>query len=244
PQEKELPKTLQEQNEKLRDSFQIEGYPTIVLADAAGKPYAKTGYQEGGPTEYLKHLAELRAVREKRDAAFALAAKADGLEKAKHLAAGLDALGEDIVGTHYATTVDEIIALDNDDALGLKKKHESQRALRKLEEKLQALHGEGKFDDYAKAIDAFIDEHKLAGEQKQRVMMMKMPLFDETKLDAAEKLLGEVIKLDDKSETAQQAREIIEQINDIRTQQKEDEKNKDGKPAETEKEAGKAEKQP
>ncbi len=51
---------LQKQNQALSEQFRVEGFPTVFLADATGKPYAKTGYLEGGVQTYLKHLSQLR----------------------------------------------------------------------------------------------------------------------------------------------------------------------------------------
>ena len=39
----------QKQNAMLQKQFSIQGFPTILLMDAAGLPYAQTGYQAGGP---------------------------------------------------------------------------------------------------------------------------------------------------------------------------------------------------
>jgi thioredoxin-related protein len=51
---------LQEQNKELALEYRIEGYPTVILMDAEGQPYARTGYIRGGPEKYLAHLNELR----------------------------------------------------------------------------------------------------------------------------------------------------------------------------------------
>ena len=59
PRTKELSKKLSEQNEKLQQEFQIQGFPTIVILDSKGKEVARTGYKPGGPEEYVKHLKEL-----------------------------------------------------------------------------------------------------------------------------------------------------------------------------------------
>ena len=49
-------------NQVLHDEYRIGGrFPAVVLATADGAPYARTAYEEGGPTAYLKHLADLRA---------------------------------------------------------------------------------------------------------------------------------------------------------------------------------------
>jgi thioredoxin-related protein len=54
---------LQAQNQRLIDQYGVSGFPTVILADATGKPYAQTSYEEGGPLAYLEHLAELRMQR-------------------------------------------------------------------------------------------------------------------------------------------------------------------------------------
>lgn len=51
---------LQKQNERLAKQFAVQGFPTVFLADAEGKPYAQTGYREGGAQAYLEHLRDLR----------------------------------------------------------------------------------------------------------------------------------------------------------------------------------------
>lgn len=51
------------QNEKLYREYGVLGLPTIILADAEGGEYARTGYREGGPEKYLEHLEELRKLK-------------------------------------------------------------------------------------------------------------------------------------------------------------------------------------
>lgn len=52
-------------NDKKRDEMAVDGFPAIILADSQMRPYARTGYQPGGPEKYLEHLAELRVTGEK-----------------------------------------------------------------------------------------------------------------------------------------------------------------------------------
>ena len=54
---------LQAQNQQLAQRYRIQGYPTVILMRPDGTPYAETGYLEGGPDAYLKHLEELRGQR-------------------------------------------------------------------------------------------------------------------------------------------------------------------------------------
>ena len=55
PQEKKLA----EENQILVEKYGIEGFPTIVLIDAEGKAFARTGYRPGGPEPYVRHLESL-----------------------------------------------------------------------------------------------------------------------------------------------------------------------------------------
>ena len=92
PQDKsKLSEETQKQNKELGEKYQIEGYPTILLTDAEGRPYASTGYQEGGPEKYVAHLNELREHKKARDEGFAAAEKLEGAEKAKALVETLTA---------------------------------------------------------------------------------------------------------------------------------------------------------
>lgn len=48
------------QNIKLSKQFDVKGYPTVILMDKNGKPYASAGYQKGGVAPYLKLLDNLK----------------------------------------------------------------------------------------------------------------------------------------------------------------------------------------
>lgn len=127
PQSTELPPALQQQNARWSDRYGIEGFPTVVLADAAGRPYAFTGFRDEGPTPYLAHLGELQQSRIKRDTALEKAAAASGLERARLLDEALSAMDSSIAPVYYADLVEEIGQLDEDDQGGLRTKYFAQR---------------------------------------------------------------------------------------------------------------------
>lgn len=86
PHKKQLPADQKAKNEALMKQWGVQGFPTIILTNAAGQAYAETGYKDGGPVKYLAHLAELRkentpaniaAFAEKGKQAAAQAAKRD-----------------------------------------------------------------------------------------------------------------------------------------------------------------------
>ncbi len=43
-------------NQQLAQKFGVQGFPTIILFNKLGQPVAKTGYQDGGAENYIKHL--------------------------------------------------------------------------------------------------------------------------------------------------------------------------------------------
>lgn len=60
PRKKEIPAEQKVKNEALSKVWGVQGFPTIILANAQGEPYAQTGYKSGGPEAYLAHLADLK----------------------------------------------------------------------------------------------------------------------------------------------------------------------------------------
>ena len=180
PRSKQLAAKLKAQNEKLKNAFAIQGYPTIMLTDATGKAYAKTGYQPGGPEKYISHLGEKRAAKVERDKSFAAAAKAkDGVEKAKLLDQALSKIetsGGIPVLSVYSDVVAQIIKLDSADKAGLRSKYEKRFAIQELDKKLQALDKKmrgGKFDEAIQGADAFLAKEGSAKEAKQKFAFLR-----------------------------------------------------------------------
>ena len=128
PQEIRLDAKTVTQNKEYRDKYGVEGYPTVVFTGTGLKPVGITGYQEGGVPNYLAVLEGFRELRIKRDENFAKAAKQEGLERAKSLDAAVNGIAPGIVQVYYADVIEEIIALDKDDALGLKSIQRFQRS--------------------------------------------------------------------------------------------------------------------
>ncbi len=52
-------------NQQMLKIFQVQGFPTILVADANFQPIAKTGYVAGGAENYIKHLEEMKAPEKK-----------------------------------------------------------------------------------------------------------------------------------------------------------------------------------
>ena len=114
-----------ELNQKLNKAYGVEGFPTIILANADGLPYARTGYQEGGPEGYLTHLAELRTAGEKIKGLIAR-----GKTDAAAFKAGFEALAQTgFLGyPDYAWAIDQAEKQDKDGSQGLKPLVEKERS--------------------------------------------------------------------------------------------------------------------
>ena len=130
PRSKPQTAEIKAQNAKLRDEYGVRGYPTIILADAQGRPYAQTGYRPNGPEAYVEHLKQLQQIRVDRDEQLDAAKNAQGVEKAKHLHEAMQLVGDDIALTHYGDIVDQIIKLDADNQAGLKKHYQDLKLAR------------------------------------------------------------------------------------------------------------------
>jgi thioredoxin-related protein len=189
-----LSEETQKQNAELGEKYAVQGYPTILLADAEGRPYAATGYQKGGPEKYVEHLNELRQNRVKRDEAFAAAGKAEGLEKAKALIAALEAMKLDdaMVANFYGDIADQIKAADPKDETGFGKKAAAKKRMADFQNALQELAGKQDMDGALALVDKTIKEGGFETEETLQMMMTRAVIFaQQQKFDEALKAVDE-----------------------------------------------------
>ena len=116
-------------NDKHRDDMGVNGYPTIMLADAMMRPYGRTGYLPGGPEAYLKNLEELRTEGDKLKKMLA----AEDAEAGKMLTEvfGVMTKNELLGYPGYAKYLEMAEKSDNED---LKKQVASHKASMRLKE--------------------------------------------------------------------------------------------------------------
>lgn len=164
PRQKQLPEELKTQNERLREQYQIRGYPTILVLDGEGQLIARTGYRPGGPEAYVKHLTEFVTVHEAILQMRAALAGSQGLDRAKLLDQLVEAYGK--LGNDHAdikTWTPEIIALDPENKAGLKVKYE----FRQFMAQATALKGERKFDEARAVFGKALALAGISGQMKQ-----------------------------------------------------------------------------
>lgn len=207
------------QNEKLAAEYAVEGFPTIMLTNAAGRPYAQTGYQEGGPEAYLEHLGELSAVRKSLDENFAKAEGMEGVEKAQVLVAALKSLEMDaaVVARFYGDEIAMIKASDPEDATGYVKGIEADAKFAEFENKLNELGNAGKFDEAMVLVEDTLKSGGFEGERQQNIMFIKAVILAEKgQFDEAILVIDAATEVAPDSELAGNFDQVKARINELR----------------------------
>lgn len=174
PHEKEQSDDLKKQNKELADKYNVEGFPTVLMMDSEGQVIARTGYREGGPEEYLKHLAEFSKIYENVLALKAKLEKAQGLDRAKlldQIVEGFQKLGNQ--SEEVTAWSKEIIALDPDNKAGLRVKYEFPLTLAEANQLLQ----KGKAKEAAELLDKVLALKGVPGELRQEGYMLKVQIY-------------------------------------------------------------------
>jgi thiol-disulfide isomerase/thioredoxin len=209
PRAKELPEALVARNERLSQEFGIEGFPTIFLTDARGRPYARTGYRPGGVGAYLEHLDGFAAQKERRDDLLASAAEVEGFERARRLDAALTYLTEIEVEGGYADLVQQIIGLDPDDEAGLWSKYSVGPKLEEIERDLL----DGRLEESIEAIDEEIAKFDPKGEIRQNFLFLKArAYFELERVEESIATLREAQAAAPDSDLAEEIPDLIEPI--------------------------------
>jgi S1-C subfamily serine protease/thioredoxin-related protein len=94
-------------NERLQEEFQVEGYPTVVLADAQGRPYAFMGFEQLEVADYVAHLAKLQLVRVRRDELLSGIATARGADRLRAAGEALDFLERGGLVVYYGALLQD-----------------------------------------------------------------------------------------------------------------------------------------
>jgi hypothetical protein len=188
--------------------FGIEGYPTIVLTDTAMKPYAFLGYEDGGFQNYLALIEENRQLRVTRDEKQAAAAAAEGTERARLLDESIEGMREELARVYYPDVIEQIIALDPEDELGLRTKWNGQAESELKKMMLADMLMVSRIERPQKAVE-FIDEVlaavKFDDEQRFEALQIKLSLLRQLKDPAAvDALLEEVLAIEGLTDQSRQ----------------------------------------
>lgn len=187
------------QNRKLSSLYAVRGFPTILLCDADGMPYAQSGFSDMEPAAYAEMLVGLQAGKVSRDEAIKKAMALDGVERAKALEAVLKELetkNKLSITAAFSPILTAITEADPADSSGF-----ASKLL--LLGKLGSL---GTQDDEKPAfaeLDAYLKKYNVEGLDKQQLLVKKIDVYFARKnWDGMRKTIDEIIAVDPKSELA------------------------------------------
>ncbi|MGB6221650.1 thioredoxin family protein [Haloferula sp.] len=196
-----LSEETQKQNRELQQKYAVQGFPTILLTDSDGKPYARTGYQPGGPEKYVAHLNELQEAKTTRDKDFTAASEAAGVDKAQSLVDALNKmeLEDAAVASFYPEVIEQIKVADPNDETGFVKGIESKQKFAEFESQLNQFGQKQDHDGAMALVESTLSEGEFEGEQKQQITLIKAMILAEKKqfdesletLDAAKAIAPE-----------------------------------------------------
>jgi len=199
PRNKELDQKLKQQNDALAAKFAISGYPTVIMVDKDLKPFAFSGYQDGGPANYIKLMTDAKQLRIKRDENLAAAKGKTGAERAKLLDTAIADLGEDVATIYYADIIEEIVNIDEKNKLGLRAKWNADADAEMRKVILADLLVRSRLaepEQTMKFIDEVLVEFEFSDLEQLSILQIKLNLARETKdATSAAKILDRMISL-------------------------------------------------
>lgn len=188
----------------------VARFPTFVLLDSDGKPYARSELVASDRIDYQNEFNRLQKLHAQRDESIALAQSAKGIERARHLDDALATVGS-FAESEYADLRSEVISLDPENAAGLKAKYEPALLARQIDATIQGevypLVDRGDYPAAIARIDRLMNEIKPTPAQLQLMIAFKGQLFYSSgdKRKAAE-FMDKAIAIDPASESARRAR--------------------------------------
>ncbi len=220
PTNKPQPPATRQQNLSLQDRYQIQGYPTLVLTDSAGRAYAIQHYDrdlvEQGPGAFAAQVMELRGVRHERDSAFAAAQGVVGVDRAWALDRGLRAVGKELATAHYIAEMNEVVELDPDNAAGLKQTYRQLLNMPMIESELAQAVERLRANELQKGLDglkAIIVEYEPHGEVLQTLEYVRAQAYSLQKEHGeADRAFKRAIAAAPESPGAENIRRIMHQV--------------------------------
>jgi hypothetical protein len=211
PKKTEQPEAIKKQNKALARKYAVQGFPTILLADASGKPYARTGYKEGGAEKYLAHLDEMRANKTKMEAVFTRAETKKKAEKALVLEEAIELLAANGLEKEQKVLIDQIKQLDGENKAGLKAKYENRERIGGFYNKLRQTRDA---DAVLKEIDAFLADAKLESRVRQEALHLKGSIHMSLKDDILTgiKFLRQALEADPNTDTAKEIKGVLKSM--------------------------------
>lgn len=176
PQDKsKLSEATIAQNEQLQMDFSVRTFPTILLMDAQGRPYARTGYLKGGPVPYVAHLEERIKVKTDFKAQITAADQLEGVEKSKAYIAAMSLIPEEYA-RFYEAELNTIYLNDPEDTTKYRAKITWDQKTAELVARVSVC---GDYDLANTIIETFEKETEMNHEMKTEIMLYRLRLAAE-----------------------------------------------------------------
>lgn len=201
---------VQARNRQLASRYGVEGYPTIFLADEEGRPYARMGYQPGGPATYLRDMENHRRTKERDWELLRRAERESGAARARlwdefytrRSAAGFVEFFQDLI--------ERIIAADSRNEAGLRDKY---LIVRDLEALKRGLNQNSRWPQVLSQLEE-LESRARRGNQtllQQDVLMVRAAIHLNALEDPAQArtTLQRVVQLDPDSTWGRMARDVL-----------------------------------
>jgi len=196
--------------EELKNLFEIQQFPTLVLANTQGVPYAYTGYIPGDVATYAQHLESLRMENLEREMLVESAQGAPDPIRAEILSESIPNLGGQRTAKFYGDLMREILALDPESESALVADFRRQLADYTFYQEMERLKNAERWDEMVAMTDTYIAEHQLEGSRKQAALMSRYLVQSQKgDWDGMLESLAEVIRIDPDSPDGQRASDIL-----------------------------------
>ena len=215
PRRKKQSAEVKAANRKLAEQYGVTSFPTIVFADASGKPFG--GFVGGRPREdVMKAMQDALKNKEALQMVEAEVAKASTDEaRAVALMEVFKLAPRDYVDNFYGDVKAEIKKLDKDDKSGLKAADAHADQLKKEQKEVQDYLA-GKMTanttpaEALQVVKSYPNHDKLLPETQQELLMMEFGTFLNSTgdVDGAVLILDKVAELKPGTEAGQQAPRI------------------------------------
>lgn len=191
------------QLQELQETYQIRGFPTIVLTDSKGRPYAKfVGYHGESVDEFSLRVNEAFEYRLERDQLLRRSELIRGIERSRMLHRALEPIQGSWRVRHYRNEMNEIISNDPGNVAGLRVPYELQ--LIRYDSQTKEVR------ESVKQLDRILESFEVSNEQQQKILFMKAALLYDVDRDFSHDVFVQARRLNVNSRLGIKIRRVLE----------------------------------
>ncbi len=199
------------QNKFLKDAYRVRGFPTVILTDATGRPYAINGFQPVSAKAYAEMIAKMFHEKQKKYDFLATAGDLSGPEKASTLVKGIPKLPGNLAARFFRSEMDAVITADPENTTGAVPGYKRLIADVIYSGEMAKLAKNSEWSRMLKVSDSYIDMHELKGTTRQRVLMNKIAVYSRLKnTEGIISTLLDVVKENPESKLGKNAQKVLD----------------------------------